>query len=38
MKSIKELFKDYKEIYEKEVINWGEPVGKEIIEIEKEND
>lgn len=29
-KNIKELFADYNANYEKEVIDWGEPVGKEV--------
>ena len=29
-KNIKELFKNYKESYEPEQIDWGEPQGKEI--------
>lgn len=29
-KNIKELFEDFNEIYKKENIDWGEPVGKEI--------
>ena len=29
-KHIKELFEDFNEIYKKENIDWGEPVGKEI--------
>lgn len=29
-KNIKELFANYDENYEKESIDWGEPVGKEI--------
>lgn len=29
-KNIKELFKDYNNVYEKETIDWGEPVGKEV--------
>lgn len=29
-KNIKELFKDYNNVYKKETIDWGEPVGKEV--------
>lgn len=29
-KNIKELFENYDGVYKKEVIEWGEPVGKEI--------
>lgn len=29
-KNIKELFENYNEVYEKETIEWGEPIGKEI--------
>ncbi len=29
-KSIKELFKDYNDVYEPEKIEWGEPTGEEI--------
>ena len=29
-KTIKELFANYNEDYEKQEIDWGEPVGKEV--------